>query len=134
MAVHVVDYRHIIAALRAKPGALANLAYRDALWPRTAYRRAWEALVAAGAARDAARTMVGLLALAHDRGVEAELAAAIDAGLDVDEPPDLAAMLRRFTPVVAAAPEVLVILPPLTTFDRLIALAGASLAASEVVS
>ena len=26
--VHVVDYRHIIAALRAKPGALANLAYR----------------------------------------------------------------------------------------------------------
>jgi hypothetical protein len=88
----------------------------------TAYRRAWEALVAAGYARDAAHTMVGLLALAHDRGVEAELAAAIDAGLDVDEPPDLAAMLRRFTPVVAAAPEVLVILPPLTTFDRLIAL------------
>jgi hypothetical protein len=128
-AVHVVDYRHIIAALRAKPGALANLAYRDALWPRTAYRRAWETLLAAGSARDAARTMVGLLALAHDRGVEADLAAAIDAGLDVGEPPDLAAMLRRFTPVAAAAPEVLVILPPLATFDRLIALA-----ANEAVS
>jgi hypothetical protein len=128
-AVHVVDYRHIIAALRAKPGALANLAYRDALWPRTAYRRAWEALIAAGSARDAARTMVGLLALAHERGVEADLAAAIDAGLDVGEPPDLAAMLRRFTPVAAAAPEVLVILPPLAAFDRLIALA-----ANEVVS
>ena len=51
-AVHVVDYRHIIAALRAKPGALANLAYRDALWPRAAYRRAWEALIAAGSPRD----------------------------------------------------------------------------------
>jgi len=38
-------------------------------------------------------------------------------------------MLRRFTPVAAAAPEVLVILPPLATFDRLIALA-----ASEVMS
>jgi hypothetical protein len=133
-AVHVVDYRHIIAALRAKPGALANLAYRDALWPRTAYRRAWEALLAAGSARDAARTMVGLLALAHDRGVEAELAAAIDAGLDVDELPDLAAMLRRFTPVAPVAPEVRVILPALTTFDRLIALAGDSLAAGQVVS
>jgi len=70
-----------------------------------------------------------LLALAHDRGVEADLAAAIDAGLDVGEPPDLAAMLRRFTPVAAAAPEVLVILPPLATFDRLIALA-----ANEAVS
>src|ERR1035437_3341177 len=113
VAVHVVDYRHIIAALRAKPGALANLAYRDALWPRTAYRRAWDALLAAGSARDAARTMVGLLALAHDRGVEADLAAAIDAGLDAGEPPDLATMLRRFTPVAAAAAEVLVILPPL---------------------
>jgi hypothetical protein len=132
--VHVVDYRHIIAALRAKPGALANLAYRDALWPRIAYRRAWEALLAAGSARDAARTMVGLLALAHDRGVEAELAVAIDAGLDAGDLPDLPAMLRRFTPVAAAAPEVLVILPPLASFDRLIALAGASPAAGEVVS
>jgi hypothetical protein len=25
-AVHVIDYHHVIAALRAKPGALANLA------------------------------------------------------------------------------------------------------------
>jgi hypothetical protein len=133
-AVHVVDYRHIIAALRAKPGALANLTYRDALWPRTAYRRAWEALIAVGSPRDGARTMVGWLALAHDRGVEADLAAAIDAGLDVGELPDLAAMLRRFTPVVTAAPEVLVRLPSLASFDRLIALAAAPLAAGEAVS
>ena len=73
--------------------------------------------------------MVGLLALAHDRGVEADLATAIDAGLDAGELPDLAVMLRRFTPVAAAAPEVQVILPPLATFDRLIALAT-----SEVLS
>jgi len=78
--------------------------------------------------------MVGLLALAHDRGVAAELAVAIDAGLDAGDLPDLPAMLRRFTPVAAAAPEVLVILPPLASFDRLIALAGASPAAGEVVS
>ena len=83
----------------------------------------------AGSVRDAARTMVGLPALAHDRGVEADLAAAIDSWLDAGEPPDLAAMMRRFTPVTAAAPEVLVILPPLASFDRLI-----TLAAGEVVS
>ena len=124
-AVHVVDYHHIIAALRAKPGALANLAYRDALWPRTAYRRAWEALVETVPARDASRTMVGLLALAHDRGVEADLAAAIDATLDAGGLPDLVVMSRRFTPVAAAAPEVVVILPALATYDRLIDLAGA---------
>jgi IS5 family transposase len=68
---HVVDYRHVIASLRAKPGALAGLSYRDALWPRPAYRRAWEALSAVRSARDAGRTMVGLLALAHDQGVDA---------------------------------------------------------------
>jgi len=73
--------------------------------------------------------MVGLLALAHERGVETDLATAIDAGLDAGELPDLATMLRRFTPAAAAAPEVLVILPPLATFDRLIALA-----ANEAVS
>ena len=125
----MVDYHHVIAALRAKPGALANLAYRDALWPRAAYRRAWDALTADGPVRDAARTMVGLLALAHDRGVEADLAAAIDAVLDAGELPDLATMLRRFTPKATAAPEVLVILPPLAAYDRLIAMAGAELVA-----
>jgi len=106
--------------LRAKPGALANLAYRDALWPRTAYRRAWEALASAGPVCDAARTMVGLLALAHDRCVEADLAAALEATLEAGELPDLAAMLRRFTPAVVVAPEVSVILPSLASYDRLI--------------
>ncbi len=124
-AVHVVDYHHVIAALRAKPGALANLAYRDALWPRTAFRRAWEALTAAGTTRgEAARTMVGLLALAHDRGVEADLAVAIDAGLEAGELPDLTAMLQRFTPAAATAPDVSVILPSLASYDRLIIPAG----------
>ncbi len=123
-AVHVVDYHHIIAALRAKPGALANLAYRDALWPRTAFRRAWEALTVAGTTREAARTMVGLLALAHDRGVEADLAVAIDAGLEAGELPDLTAMLQRFTPATATAPDVSVILPSLASYDRLIISTG----------
>ena len=55
--------------------------------------------------------MVGLLALAHDRGVEADLAAAIEAGLDAGELPDLAALRHRFTPTAASAPHVSVILP-----------------------
>ena len=43
---HVVDYRHVIHALRKKPMALLNLAYRDQLFPRPAYARAFEALLA----------------------------------------------------------------------------------------
>ena len=31
---HVVDYRHVIHALRKKPMALLNLVYRDQLFPR----------------------------------------------------------------------------------------------------
>lgn len=100
---------------------MTHLAYRDALWPRAAFRRAWEALAEILPAREAARTMVGLLALAHDRGVEADLAQALDALLDADELPSLAAMMHRFTPATTAAPAVAVILPPVTAYDCLLA-------------
>ena len=61
-----VDYRHIIHALRRKPMALLNLVYREQLFPREAYRHAWDALIARLPARNACRSMVGLLALAHE--------------------------------------------------------------------
>jgi hypothetical protein len=41
----VVDYRHVIHSLRRKPMALLNLVYRDRLFPRAAYARAFDALV-----------------------------------------------------------------------------------------
>ena len=59
-----------------------NLVYRDQLFPRRAYARAFEALLAKESEKQACRTMVGLLALAHDRACEADLAHAIDADLD----------------------------------------------------
>jgi hypothetical protein len=36
-------YRHVIHALRRKPMALLNLVYREQLFPRRAYQRAFEA-------------------------------------------------------------------------------------------
>ena len=118
---HIVDYRHVIGSLRAKPGALAGLTYRDALWPRTAYRRAWEALVAVRPVREAARTMVGLLALAHDFGVEADLAAALDAILDDNHLPDLGKLRTRFAPETASVPSVHIEMPRASAYDPLIA-------------
>ena len=44
----LVDYRHVIHSLRRNPVALLNLVYRDALFPRAAYRLAWEKLFADG--------------------------------------------------------------------------------------
>jgi hypothetical protein len=56
---HVVDYRHIIHASRRKPMALLNLVYREQLFPRRAYQRAFEALLAASVEKQACRTWSG---------------------------------------------------------------------------
>lgn len=118
--LHVVDYRHVIHALRRKPGALLNLVYRDQLFPRQAFRRTWEALLAAQPPRTACRTTVELLALAHDRSCEAELAATLDAMLDAGELPHLPTLRERFGTVAAAPPEVSVELPAIVTYDALL--------------
>lgn len=126
---HVVDYRHVIGSLRAKPGALAGLSYRDALWPRPAYLRAWEALSAVRSARDASRTMVGLLALAHDQGVEADLASALDGILDTGDLPDLADLRVRFMPASGIIPSVHIEMPGADSYDRLLTASGTEMAA-----
>ena len=63
--------------------------------------------------------MVGLLALAHDRACEAELAEAINAELDAGRLPDLDALDRRFAPHPIAIPAVTVELAPLHLYDEL---------------
>ena len=116
---HVVDYRHVIHSLRRKPMALLNLVYRDQLFPRRAFALAFEALLAGLSERAACRTMVGLLALAHERACEAELALALQAALDDGVLPDLAALIERFRPKDAALPVVVVRLPSLAIYDQI---------------
>jgi hypothetical protein len=116
---HVIDYRHVIHALRRKPMALLNLVYRAQLFPRRAYQRAFEVLLADDAERVACRTMVELLALAHERACEAELAEIIDAELDAGRLPDLGMLGRRFAPDPAAIPDITIALVPLELYDEL---------------
>ena len=118
---HVVDYRHVIHALRKKPMALLNLVYRDQLFPRPAYRRAFEALCAEVGDRRACKVAVELLALAHDRACEAELAQMIDADLDAGRLPDLAALREQFGPNASSVPLIEVELVPLSIYDELAA-------------
>jgi hypothetical protein len=119
---HVVDYRHIIHALRRKPMALLGLIYRDSLFPRAAYARAFEALRAAMPDRLACRITVELLALAHERACEAELAGMLAAELEAGRLPDMAILRARFAPDVAALPDVTVVHPLLTAYEDLGAL------------
>jgi hypothetical protein len=119
---HVVDYRHVIHSLRRKPMALLNLVYRDALFPRAAYRLAWEKLLADGDPRRACKAMVSLLALAHERGCEAELAAALTEQMTGAAPGkiDVAVLEARFAAVPARMPDVVVSLPPVASYDLLL--------------
>jgi hypothetical protein len=116
---HVVDYRHVIHSLRKKPMALLNLVYRDQLFPRQAYTKAFEALMAAQSPRAACKTMVGLLALAHEEACEAELAEKIAADLDAGHLPDLKALRLLFRRAGKGMPDVIVTLTPLSAYDEL---------------
>jgi hypothetical protein len=117
---HVVDYRHVIHALRRKPMALLNLVYRDQLFPRDAYRLTFDRLLENIPDKAACRLMVDLLALAHDRGCEADLAEQLTADLVAVRLPDITALRTRFAPDPASLPEVVVHLTPLIAYEALL--------------
>jgi len=116
----IVDYRHVIHSLRRKPMALLNLVYRDRLFPREAYRRTFDALRERLPDKKACRLMVDLLALAHERGCEAELADQLAADLDAGRLPDLNRLRTHFAPDPAHVPNVVVHLAPLASYECLI--------------
>ncbi|HEV7717675.1 MAG TPA: IS21 family transposase [Arsenicitalea sp.] len=116
----VVNYRHVIHALRRKPMALLNLVYRDQLFPREAYRRTFDALLERLPERQACRLMVELLAMAHDRGCESELADQLAAGLLAGQLPDMGALRAQFAPDPAQLPTVVVHLAPLSAYEALL--------------
>lgn len=116
----VVNYHHVIHSLRRKPMALLQLVYRDKLFPRQEYRRAFEALCERLSDRQACKVTVELLALAHDRGCEGELAGELARVLKVGDLPDLAALRRKFAPDPACLPTVSVQSVSLGSYEALV--------------
>lgn len=82
--------------------------------------------MAALPAKAAGRLVVDALALAHERGCEADLAALIDASLDEGVLPDRYAMHTRFALDPGTLPSVTVSLTPLSLYDALTARPPAS--------
>ena len=70
--------------------------------------------------KEACRTMVDLLALAHDRSCEADLAAQLEEDLRQNRPPDIAALRALFAPAPSSLPGVEVQLTSLSSYDRLL--------------
>ena len=68
------------------------------------------------------KVTVELLALAHDRACEAELAEIIDADLGSGRLPDIDLLRSRFGPSAGSVPDIEVELVPLSTYDELAAI------------
>lgn len=119
--VHVIDYRHVIHALKRKPMALASSIYRDSLFPREEYRRAWIVLSEALPRKEACKRMVALLALAHEEACEAELAGLLAGELAAGRLPEPEDLVRRLAPRTRRLPDdVPVTLTPLASYDSLL--------------
>ncbi|MGH8673020.1 MAG: Mu transposase domain-containing protein, partial [Burkholderiales bacterium] len=115
-----IDFRHMLPALKRKPGALVHWRLRDALFPRSEYAQTWQRLIARLPEATAARVMVGLLEMAAADGCEVSLAHELALLLERDELPDLQVLKDRFCPRVAQMPAVSVHLPSLATYDALV--------------
>src|ERR1700686_1909718 len=103
-----IDYRHFIDALKRKPQAFKGLVFRDALFPREAYRRTWERLTEKLTQRQACQNMVGLLELAAMDGIEAVLAQRLEALSVAGELPNLRRLREEFAPRQAELPRIAV--------------------------
>jgi hypothetical protein len=113
-----IDYRHLVGALKRKPGAFARWVLRDAAFPRAVYRQTWERLAAQRPEREACKTMVGLLVLAAD-GHEAQLSQELEQLIELDQLPDLHALTQLLAPPTGEVPQVVVTLPALASYDDL---------------
>ena len=106
--------------------ALLNLVYRDALFPRDAYRRCFEVALERLIEREACRLTVTLLALAHEENCEAELAAAIDGALRAGRLPVPDELKARFAPDPGEMPRIDVARTHLAGYGSLLSAGGAS--------
>lgn len=113
-----INYRHIIASLVRKPGAFAGYIYREELFPRPAFRQAYDQLVRADE-RKADRSYLTLLALAAERG-EDEVAAAIGAVLRAASVPWPEDIMAALGPRETAIPILAAFTPELQSYDALI--------------
>ena len=116
----VIDYRHFVDALKRKPQAFKGLIFRDALFPREAYRRTWEQLDLRLSRRQACQTIVALLEMAARDGVEGVLAERLDALLAAGELPDLKKLREEFAPRKPEIPLITVVMPAARSYDALL--------------
>ncbi len=118
-----IDWRHMLPSLKRKPGAFARWVLRDAMFPRSEYAQAWQCIRERLDERAACRLMVGLLDLADQANVVAELAGVLAELHERDVLPDIETLRERFAPRATEMPSVQVVLPATAVYDELLELA-----------
>ena len=121
---HAVNYRHVIDSLVRKPGAFAQYAYRDDLFPTTRFRMAYDRFCEGGDERRGAKAYLKVLHHAtHNNEVAIDdalrLLLASDRALSSA---DAVIALAQSSAEIPAATEVVVELPDLKEFDALLTL------------
>jgi hypothetical protein len=119
-ATRRIDYRHVIHSLVKKPGAFRRYAFREDLFPRLEFRRAYDALLAEDNAH-ADLNYVRILHLAACDGEEAvrEVLAQLLAGQSVPVYEAVRTLVRGpRTP--SSVPDLTVGEPDLNVYDRLL--------------
>jgi hypothetical protein len=89
-----VNWRHVIAALLRKPGALIGWRYREAMFPNARWRGLYDLLKERHSPGRAEREYLGILSLGLEHRLESLEAAIEELGQQVS----LDAMRRRFSP------------------------------------
>ena len=106
--VRCIDYRHLIGSLKKKPMAFRRYEFRDEMLPTPIYQDTWRWLDDKLPPQSAAKTMVGILALAAEHDCQAELEQVLLEQRRQGRLPVLTELQNRFAPPPAApvSPEV----------------------------
>jgi transposase InsO family protein len=116
---HHINYRHVIDTLLRKPGGFRNYRYREGLFPRAVFRRAWETLNQRLSPRKADIAYLRILKLAA-RGMETDVAATLEDLLASKNTWDDQTVAERVQPVQSVIPTLQTSVVNLADYDQLL--------------
>jgi hypothetical protein len=116
---HQINYRHIIGSLLRKPGGFREYRYREALFPRQIFKRAWEQLDGWHEPRRADLIYLQILHLAAQTW-ESEVATALEILLEQKSRWSQEDLFRLVETAEPAIPEMAVLPVTLDIYDQLL--------------
>jgi len=119
---HSINYRHIIKSLIRKPGAFEDYQYKESLFPRVIFRKAYDAYRKAFPHRGS-KIYLKVLQLAALHG-ESTVAGLLEEGFKAGACPSFEEVESHLSVTQKACPEVCVTPPQLKLYDRLVQCPG----------